>query len=444
MYAKLTALLCLLVLALNTYAAETKALIPIHEWQTDNGVRVLWVPLTEQPIVDIQVLFHAGSAEDGAHFGLANLTANTLAEGTTHLSADQIAQNFDNVAAQYGASASRDGTTLALRSLSADVYLEPALKTLTALINEANFPPQAITRVKNETLQAIAADEQSPDGMASRTFYKNLYGTHPYAHNALGDKSTVQAITQAEVKTFYKRYYTASNALLVIVGDVDETKVHRIAQQLVGSLAKGSKAADIPVPAELRANKAITVPFPTTQASIRIGTLGIARLDPDSYSLYVGNYILGAGGSLVSRLFEEVRAKQGLTYSINSTFMPLQQKGPFAIGLQTQNATRDQAIKTVNNTLNDFIAKGPSQSELVLAQKNIIGSFPLALSGNANISSAVANIGFYGLPLDYLDQYRAHIAAVTLDDINQAIGRHLKGKAFITVAVTEDDKTTHG
>jgi zinc protease len=99
MYAKLVRILCLILFSCSILAAENKTLVPIHEWQTDNGVRVLWVPLTEQPIVDIRLLFHAGSAEDGPAFGLANLTANLLAEGTTKLSADKIAENFDNTSA---------------------------------------------------------------------------------------------------------------------------------------------------------------------------------------------------------------------------------------------------------------------------------------------------------------------------------------------------------
>lgn len=443
MYAKLISLFCLFIFSCSFAAAENKTLVPIHEWQTDNGVRVLWVPLTEQPIVDIQVLFHAGSAEDGAAFGLANLTANLLAEGTPNLSADKIAANFDDVSALYSATASRDATTLSLRSLSKDNYLTPALNTFATVINEPSFPLQSITRLKNETVQAIANDMQSPDGMATRDFYKNLYGNHPYAHSVLGDKNTVQAIQFATIEHFYKQYYNASNAVLVIVGDVDETKVHTIAQQLVGHLAKGQKAAAIPTPTPLTAAKNITIPFPTTQASIRTGTLGIARGDADFYALSVGNYILG-GGPLTSRLFQDVREKQGLTYSIKSTFLPLQTQGPFVIGLQTQNSTSALALQTVNNTLADFIAKGPSQDELISAQKNIIGSFPLALSGNDNISATVALIAFYNLPLNYLDQYRAHIAAVTVADINKAFATHLKGKPFVTVVATLKDKTSNG
>jgi zinc protease len=443
MYAKLVSLFCLFMFSCSLAAAENKTLVPIHEWQTDNGTRVLWVPLTEQPIVDIRLLFHAGSAEDGAAFGLANLTANLLAEGTPKLSADKIAENFDNVSAIYNAAANQDATILSLRSLSKDDYLTPALNTFAAVINEPSFPPQAITRLKNETLQAIASDEQSPDGMALRVFYKNLYGNHPYAHRPLGDENTVQAMQRANIEHFYKQYYNASNAVLVIVGDVDEAKVHTIAQQLVGHLPKGQKAATIPTPTPLTAAKNITVPFPTTQASIRMGTLGITYNDPDFYALAVGNYIFG-GGAFVSHLYQNVREKQGLTYSIKSAFMPMQAQGAFVIGLQTQNSTRAQALQTVNSTLTDFLDKGPSQSELSLAQKNIIGSFPLTLSGNDNISKVVALIAFYNLPLDYLDQYRDHIAAVTVTDINKAFDTHLKGKPLVTVVVTQEDKAANG
>jgi zinc protease len=392
--------------------------------------------------VDIQVLFHAGSAEDGAAFGLANLTANLLAEGTTKLSADKIADNFDNVSALYNAKANQDATILSMRSLSQEDYLNPALSTFAAVVNDPTFPQQSVTRLKNEAVQAIAGDEQSPDGMALRVFYNALYGNHPYGHRPLGDTKTVQAIQRQEVERFYKQYYNASNAVVVIVGDVDETKVHRIAQQLVGPLPKGEKAAAIPAPTPLTAAKNITVSFPTTQASIRMGALGITYNIPDFYALAVGNYIFG-GGMLTSRLFQNVREKQGLTYSIKSAFIPLEAQGPFVIGLQTQNATRVQALQTVNTTLTDFIDKGPSQNELVAAQKNIIGSFPLTLSGNDNISSAVALIAFYNLPLDYLDQYRNHIAAVTVADINKAFATHLKEKPLVTVVVTEKDKGTN-
>ncbi len=443
MCAKLISLICLVVFSSGLYAANPKALVPIHEWQTSNGVRVLWVSLSEQPIADIQVMFHAGSAEDAARFGLANLTANLLAEGTTTLSADTIAARFDTVSALYGAAASRDAAILSLRSLSQDNDLTPALNTLASIINEPSFPPKAVARLKNESVQAIASDEQSPDGMASRVFYKNLYGDHPYAHSTLGDKNTVQAIQRKDVENFYKRYYTASNAVLVIVGDVDEAKVHSIAERLVGSLPKGQKAATIPTPTPLTAPKDITVAFPTTQTSVRMGTIGIARGDPDFYALSVGNYILG-GGSFVSHLYQNVREKQGLTYSINSAFIPMQGPGPFAIGFQTQNSTNTLALQTVNATLSDFIANGPSENELIAAKKNIIGSFPLALSGNANISSLVGLIAFYNLPLDYLDQYRSHIDAVTVASINTALATHLKGKPLVTVVVTQKDKAAHG
>ena len=446
MYARIIALIGLVSVSVCSFAADaTKSILPIQEWHTANGVRVLWVALPQQPIVDVSVLFHAGSAQDGQAFGLANLTANLLDEGTKTLSADQVAEDFDNNVAIFGAGASRDSTTVSLRSLSDPSYLTPALKTFTAVLNQPSFPEASVTRVKNETLQAIASDEESPDGMAARVFYKNLYGTHPYAHSVLGDKNTIQAMNRTAVENFYHHYYNANNALVVIVGDVDETKVHTIAEQLVGHLPSGEKAPAIPDPNNIPANKDVTVDFPTTQSSIRIGTLGIARGNPDFYAITVGNYILG-GGSFVSRLYQNVREKQGLSYGVTSGFTTLQQPGPFSIILQTQNASREQAIKTVDNTLSDFIATGPTADEVSLAQNNIIGSFPLALSGNDNISNAVAIVGFYNLPLDYLDHYRDNVAGVTLNDVNQAMNKYLKGKPLLTVVVTETNanKDNHG
>ncbi len=436
MFVRTAFLSCLLLTSLAVQAASTP-LVPIHEYQTQNGVRVLWVPIREQPIIDVQLLFHAGSAYDGAQFGLAHLTVNTLSEGTTHLSADAIAEQFDATAALYGASASRDASTLSLRSLSTPDAFDPALATFSAVVNEANFPDTAIARVKNETLQGIASEQQSPSTVASRAFYKNLYGTHPYAHSVIGDESTVKTITQKEVEHFYHQYYTADNALLVIVGDVDETQVKQIADTLVGHLPQGTKAPVLPAPTALAQNQTITVNFPTTQSNIRVGTLGIARNDPDFYALYVGNFILG-GGSFASRLMQDVREKQGLSYSVSSSFLNLQMPGPFVIGLQTQNKTLEQALKTVNTTTNDFIAQGPTAAELSTAQKNIIGSFPLLLSSNADISNAVSIIGFYNLPLDYLDQYRQHIAALTVPDIQKAVDAHLKDKKFLTIVVTQE------
>ena len=143
-----------------------------------------------------------------------------------------------------------------------------------------------------------------------------------------------------------------------------------------------------------------------------LGQPGIGRGDPDYFPLYVGNHILGGGG-FVSRLYEEVREKRGLSYGAYSYFSPRRGPGPFTASLQTRGDQQEQALQVMRETIRAFIDHGPTQEELEAAQKNISGGFPLRLDSNRKILGYIAMIGFYGLPLDYLDTFVGKVNAVT-------------------------------
>ena len=121
-----------------------------------------------------------------------------------------------------------------------------------------------------------------------------------------------------------------------------------------------------------------------------------------------------------------------------SYFAPMRQAGPFQIGLQTQRKQAREAIKVVRQVLGDFVARGPSAEALAAAKANLSGSFPLRLDSNAKLLANVAVIGFYGLPADYLDHYRANIEAVTVDDVKAAFSRHVRPADLVTVTVAAD------
>eukprot|EP00487_Bulimina_marginata_P002359 TRINITY_DN15484_c0_g1_i1.p1 TRINITY_DN15484_c0_g1~~TRINITY_DN15484_c0_g1_i1.p1 ORF type:complete len:134 (+),score=34.08 TRINITY_DN15484_c0_g1_i1:194-595(+) len=133
-----------------------------------------------------------------------------------------------------------------------------------------------------------------------------------------------------------------------------------------------------------------------------MGQPGINRADPDYFALYVGNHILGGSG-LVSKLSDEIREKRGLSYSVYSYFRPMRQWGPYQFGLQTRNDQAEEALDVLKNTLKTFIADGPSEDELIAAKQNITGGFALRVDSNSKIADYLAMIGFYGLPLDYLE-----------------------------------------
>jgi zinc protease len=176
------------------------------------------------------------------------------------------------------------------------------------------------------------------------------------------------------------------------------------------------------------------IAHPASQSHILIGTPGVARNDEDYFPLYVGNYILGGGG-FVSRLMNEVREKRGLAYSVYSYFMPMQQSGAFQIGLQTKKGQADEALKLVRETLRTFVDKGVTQKELTAAKQNIIGGFPLRIDSNKKIIDYLSVIGFYDLPLTYLDDFTRRVKQVNVAQIRDAFARHINPQAMATVIV---------
>ena len=169
------------------------------------------------------------------------------------------------------------------------------------------------------------------------------------------------------------------------------------------------------------------------------GQTGMRYGDPDYFALYVGNHILGGGG-LVSRLFQEVREKRGLSYGASSYFAPRRDAGPFMASISTRGDQAAEGFSVLKKTIADFIEQGPTEDELVAVKKNITGGFPLRIDSNKKISGYLSVIGFYGLPLDYLDRFNERIEAVTVAEIRDAFQRRVDPDKFVTVLVGPVDQ----
>lgn len=427
----LLSLTMLMVLCWPAYSTATPA---IQHWQTSNGVRVLFVEARQLPLVDIQVVFDAGSARDGDRHGIARLTSGLLNDGAGELDVDQIAQRFEDLGAVYSASSERDSASVNLRSLSDNKLLQPAVETLALVLKDPTFPQHAFERERRRALVALRAQQEQPGSVASKTFYENLYEEHPYATSPLGTSESLQRLGRTDLAEFHDQYYVAANALVVIVGDVGRDSAEALAETVVGDLPQGRQPAALPPVPAREEGETITIDHPSTQTHVRSGQPGMTRGDEDYFPLYVGNHILGGGG-LVSRLSEEIREKRGLSYSTYSYFQPMRVQGPFITGLQTKNEQTEQALRVMKDTLRDFVANGPTAKELKQAKQNLTGSFPLRIDSNAKIANYLAVIGFYDLPLDYLDTFIDHIESVNSDEIRKAFKRRLHPDKFLTVIV---------
>ena len=424
----------LLSCILLTFSQITLAAAKIEHWQTIGGSRVYYVHTEGLPMADIQVVFNAGSASDGQQFGLSALTADLLDTGAGKWNADEIAQRFESVGAQFGVSSSMDTTTVSLRTLTDKTLFDKALETMQVILTKPAFNQADFKREQRRTLSGLKQQEESPAALASIAFYNALYGAHPYAHPESGVIKTVSAFKAADIRHFYQKFYVADNAIVVIVGALSKQQAEQTAEQLLAGIPLGKRPEALPdVAMPLKATQQ-HIEFPSSQTHVLVGLPGSYRKDPDYFNLYVGNHILGGSG-LVSKLFDEIREKRGLAYSASSNFMPMLKPGPFLISLQTRNDQTAQALQVLNQTLADFINKGPTEVELTAAKKNITGGFAMRFDTNKELAGYVAMIGFYEMPLDYLDTFQQKTEQVTVASITDAFKRRVNPQLLQTITV---------
>lgn len=412
------------------------AMPTIQHWQTPTGVRVYFVENHDLPMVDLSVEFPAGSAYDTpAQSGLASLTRHLMKLGAGGLSEDEIARRIADAGAQLSGRFDQDRGGWSLRTLSSEKELNQATDVLARILQQPEFPETALDRERARLLDALREADTKPDNLASRAFFAAVYAGHPYALRTSGEVDTLPLISRQDLVDFYRRHYNPERAVVSIVGDFSRQQAEEIAARLTDALPKNdSPAASLPPVPELKQALSKLIPHPATQSHILLGAPGMRRGDPDFFALFVGNHILGGGG-FASRLTEEVREKRGLAYSAYSYFSPQLLEGPFQIGLQTQKEQTEQALEVVRATLRNFVAQGPMPSELDKAKQNIVGSFPLRIDNSRKIQEYVAMIGFYRLPLTYLEDFVTQVQKVTAQDIRSAFARRVHPDKLVTVVV---------
>jgi zinc protease len=384
-------------------------------------------------MLDVAVSFPAGSAYDKADKkGVAGLTHGLLDLGVQGMSEDDIARKLADVGARVGSSFDADRSAVTLRTLSSPAEREVALDILARVLQQPLFPQEVLAREKTRLIASLREAETKPEFLSEKAFGKAVFGSHPYGWQA--EVADIEKVQRADLLEFFRAHYGAKDAVVALMGDVTRQQAEAIAQQLTAQLPQSGSVMPVPAVAGLDGPSEQRVPHPASQSHILIGAPGIARNDPDYFPLYVGNYILGGGG-FVSRLMNEVREKRGMAYSVYSYFMPMQQPGAFQIGLQTKNEQVGEALQVVRATVRDLVEKGVTEAELHAAKQNIIGGFPLRIDSNRKILEYLSVIGFYDLPLTYLDDFQARVEQVNVRTINDAFRRRIDPDAMATVIV---------
>ncbi len=420
------------------YGVQVYAALPIQHWVTENGARVFFVETHAIPVLDISVEFDAGSRRDPAgKAGLAALTNGSLdkgivGEGREDVTEAQILDTFADTGALRSNMTGMDRAGYSLRVMSGHAESESAIRMMAQLLAKPSFPEALLERDKARLVASLKEEMTRPDSIAAKAFRKDIYPAHPYGESSTPE--SVERITREDMMEFHKTHYVANRAVISLVGDIDVERARQIAREISSGLVVSDRdlptLPDVTVPA----GKTNVIAHPATQAHILIGMPALRRGDPDFFALTVGNYILGGGG-FSSRLMDEVREKRGLSYSVYSQFQPMLQPGPFIISLQTEKKQAADAISVVNATLDDFLRKGPDATELQSARDHLVNSFAMKMDNNLKVLELIAMIGYYRLPLDYLDHWTEKVAQVTAADVKDAMNRKLNEGKMVTVIV---------
>lgn len=418
----------------------------VQEFKTSSGTRVLFVEAPELPIIDIQLVFDAGSARDSelksGQYGLASITAQLLDEGTSTQTTDQISANFERLGAQYGAAAYRDMFTVNLRTLSDNNLLNPAVDQLLSILKDAQVPQISYDRVMQQNRIGLAQQKDSPATTASILFWQELYDKHPYAQPSTGTLASIELINPTDIRKFKDTYLVARNLSIAIVGQMNLEQAKTLAERVTQSLPQGQHARSLPKP-DATVARTVYAPFDSTQTHVSIGQIGITRDNPDFPALTLANEVFG-GGDFSAILMKELREKRGLTYGAYSGFSAMQSNGPFKISYSTRTDQMDESLRVAKQALQDYVQKGVALDRFNEAKTGILNSYPLSLSSNSSIASTLAAMGFYGLANGYMADYPKQIEAVTPEAAHQAFVRYVNPEKMLVVVVGKEKPKADG
>ncbi len=416
-------------------ALPARAGLDIQQWTTPTGARVLFVENHDLPMLDVSVSFAAGSARNAPEkAGLAGMTRSLMSKGAGGWSEEDISERMADVGAALSGYSDQDRAGFSLRTLSGERERGQALTVLTAVLTAPSFDPQVLEREKARAVAGLKEAATKPEYIGDKALQAAMYGGHPYGVPSAGEVETVQGLGRTDLQDFYQRHYRARNMSMALMGDISRAEAERLAAQLSAGLPEGAAPDPLPAVAVSSNGSGQTIAHHATQSHLFMGLPGLKRDDPDYFPLLVGNYVLGGGG-FDSRILEEIRQKRGLAYSASSSFTPMQELGPFEIGLQTRREATDEALEVARATLRQYLAEGPSDAELTQAKNNQVGSFPLRLDSNRKILQYLDMMAFYRLPLDWLDSYPRLVEAVTREDILRAFRARVRPEWMHTVVV---------
>jgi zinc protease len=379
-------------------------------------------------------LLVGGISDPSDRAGLADLTASALMRGTASRSFDDIYQTIESIGASLSIGAGTHHTSYRGKALAED--LSVVLELLNDVLRHPSFPKKDVEQLRAEKLTGLALRDQDTSSVADMTFDGLLYKDHPYAQPSDGYPATVGRLKAGDLRTFHRRAYGPSGAVLAVVGAVKAEAALDAAEALFGDWSVDSQASsdDAPDARPLRrqARKNVTLEG-KTQVDIVMGAAGPRRRDDDYLAASLSNSILGRFG-LYGRIGDRVRQQEGLAYYAYSSVTGGTGPGPWKVSAGVNPANADRAIELIKDEVRRLTEKKVTASELTDNQANFLGRLPLQLESNGGVASGLVYIERHNLGLDYYQKYPERILQVTRDAVLDA-ARHYLDPDRLAIAV---------
>ncbi len=404
----------------------------IKEVTSPGGITAWFVQEASIPIVTVQIAFDGGARlDEKGKEGAVNLATGLIEEGAGDMDNQDFAAALDDLSSSIGFSASRDGFSVSVSSLSENI--DATMDLLHVAMTEPLFTDEAIERVREQVLSNLRSQENDPRALAGQRWFADVFGDSSYATPVSGTTESVTALTRDDILAAYGRMVAKARMKIGVVGDIEADALTALLDTTFGDLPEGETLDKTPV-AVRETGGLVVIEEDVPQSAVVLGHKGILRDDPDYIPAYVMNYVLGGGG-LTSRLTDEVREKKGLAYSVYSYLNPLDRAGLYMGGVATANERVAKSLELIRQEWARMAEGGLTQEELDAAKTYLTGSFALRFDSNAKITNFLVGAQSAGLPIDYIDTRNGLVDAVTLDDVSRVAKRLLKPDDLFVVVV---------
>lgn len=424
-----------LFIALALLCGAQANALTIEKVTSSSGIEAWLVEDHKNPIIAADFSFDTGGATDPVgKEGLATMVSGLLDEGAGDLDAQAFQGKLEDLA--VGLTFAADDDTFSGRVKTLTDNRDEAFKLLHLALTKPRFDADAVARVRGQMLVGLQQQEQDPQALAGRAFAAAIFPNHPYGR--LSTEATLKAIAEGDLKGWIGGHLSRGKLVVSVVGDITPAQLSALLDQTFADLPAKTDLAPIPEAAIPAKGSLKIIKKQIPQSVVNFGEQGVKRDDPDWYTAYVMNYILG-GGSFSSRLMTEVRVKRGLAYGAYTGLEPYEHGGLVVGEVATRNEKAGESLKVIKDELRKMGSADVSVPELAQAKTYLNGSFPLQMDSTTAIAALLTVVQRDHLGIDYFDRRPTLINKVGAEDIRRVAGKLLDPDK-LTVVIVGDPK----